>query len=145
MDAGMAVRREFVQDGAPLGNRAVLRQGEQILVRLTVDPLGNRLDNLVIEDLLAAGLEVENQRLSTSQIHHGESYRSTLPVRHLDIRDDRVLLFTGSVGQPASYHYVVRAVTPGIFILPPVSGECMYDPAIRSVHGKGAVCIEESL
>jgi uncharacterized protein YfaS (alpha-2-macroglobulin family) len=37
------------------------------VVRLTVDTKGRLLDQLVIEDLLPAGWEIENPNLATSQ------------------------------------------------------------------------------
>ena len=60
----------------------------------------------------------------------------------IDIRDDRVLVFT-DVLNDTHYRYVVRAVTPGKFKLPAVSAECMYDPSIASVNGAGAITISE--
>jgi uncharacterized protein YfaS (alpha-2-macroglobulin family) len=61
---------------------------------------------------------------------------------HRELRDDRVLLFSGRVSGPAEYYYAVRAVTPGVFTLPPVRVDAMYQPGIRSQSGGGKVEVE---
>jgi uncharacterized protein YfaS (alpha-2-macroglobulin family) len=65
-------------------------------------------------------------------------------VLYRDVRDDRLLLFTGWF--PAgtrSYTYAARAVTAGRFRLPAVTAEAMYDPAMHSAHGQGELAIRE--
>ena len=58
------------------------------------------------------------------------------------MRDDRLLIFTDLSGvRTYTHRYAVRAVTAGRFKLPAIAGECMYDPAISSIHGAGEVRI----
>jgi uncharacterized protein YfaS (alpha-2-macroglobulin family) len=94
----------------------------------------------VIDDLLPAGLEVENPNLRTSQ-NVSWMKKPSYSLQNLDIRDDRVILFIDSVSGTADYYYVARAVTPGEYVYPPVSAECMYDPLVRSVNGKRKIII----
>ena len=37
--------------------------------------------------------------------------------------------------------YLARAVTPGIYVLPPLRAECMYDIAINGIAGAGTVTV----
>jgi uncharacterized protein YfaS (alpha-2-macroglobulin family) len=46
---------------------------------------------------------------------------------------------SGTPGVPQTWHYTVRAVTPGRYIVPPLRAEAMYDPSIRSTHGRGEI------
>jgi len=142
LDQRLKIRREFLNvDGTP---RATMdfRQGELAVVRLTIEPLGQMLDNVVIAELLPAGFEIENPELATSQLVPWVGEKSQW-CRARDIRDDRLLLFTGPLGGKSVYYYAARAVTPGVFALPPADASCMYDPEIRSVHGAGTVRVLE--
>ena len=140
-DAGLKVRREWLDlNGATWGARAVA-QGDLIVVRITVDTLGRELDNLVIEELLPAGLEIENPNLATAALVPWLKEKSDWCI-HRDLRDDRLVLFTGPVVGQRAFYYAARAVTSGRFVLPAVSGSCMYDPEIRSVHGRGTLEIK---
>jgi uncharacterized protein YfaS (alpha-2-macroglobulin family) len=131
-DHGMAIRRELLDvDGNPIKGK-VLRQGELVVVKLTLDTFGETLRNLAVEDLLPAGLEVENASLKTAEIVPWIKKRDMLRVQHIDIRDDRVVMFIGNINGKKSYFYVARAVTRGRFVYPAVSAECMYDPQIFS-------------
>ncbi|MCF7837152.1 MAG: hypothetical protein K9N49_00825 [Candidatus Marinimicrobia bacterium] len=137
-DAGVAIRREFLDRQGQSLDPETLVQGDMVVVRLTLDSLGRSLDQMVIEDLLPAGWEIENPKLATSQQFNWVP-KQLLPTRHQDIRDDRLLVFTGSFHGRYAFYYAVRAVTPGTYAHPPVTVSDMYDPDIRSVHGGGIV------
>ena len=137
---GVAIQREYLDlSGNPV-DVAALPQGELVVVRLTVDPLGNRLDQLVIEDLLPAGLEIENPNFAASQQVPWLKQKEEND-RYRDARDDRMLIFTGSINQKTQFHYAVRAVTPGVYVLPSVVVSGMYEPEIRGVGDGGEVHI----
>ncbi len=141
-DAGVAVRRTFLDmDGKPLDVKK-LKQGELAVVRLAVDTRGESLNNLVVEDLLPAGWEVENPALATAQTPKWLEAKSDWCI-HRELRDDRVLLFTGAVAGEVEFYYTVRAVTPGVFVLPPVRVEGMYRSDVRSASGGGTVEVAE--
>jgi len=135
-DHGLQARRRLLQlDGQPLRGNSV-RQGDLIIVEITLDPLERHLDNVVIEDLLPAGLEIENPNLKTSELAPWlDRDKPALPLRHADLRDDRYLAFTGSFDGRLSYYYAARAVTVGKYVYPALSASCMYDPEARSLHG----------
>jgi hypothetical protein len=152
-DQGMKVRRRYLdEDGSPIGPS--VRTGQLIRVELTVEAPPDT-DNLVIEDLLPAGLEIENPNLKTSaasaeQAHAAGQSAGTdgqelpLEVNRVDARDDRLVLMASvpraGVGR---YAYLVRAVAPGRFVVPPVHAECMYDEGINSIaEGGGRLTVE---
>ena len=135
-DEGLRIRRRLAtRDGKDVDPMA-LKQGEVYLVNVMVDPGGDRIENLAIEDLLPAGLEIENPKAGGL---HAE--RSSIPVHqrmilfHQEIRDDRMVVFPGAVHGIRRYQYLVRAVSVGEFVYPAISVECMYDSAVRSISG----------
>lgn len=143
-DSRIKVRREFLtMDGQPADVKA-LTQGELYVVRVTLEESAGAVENIVIEELLPAGLEIENPNLNTSQQVKWPNTQPALPLLHTDVRDDRIILFAGPMSQKGYGHYAVRAVTPGEFVLPAIAAECMYDPDIRSVNGAGVVRVVEA-
>ncbi|HOX07813.1 MAG TPA: MG2 domain-containing protein [Planctomycetota bacterium] len=141
-DSGLSIRREMLAaDGRPLPKGATLEQGRLYQVRLVVEN-PRWADNVVITDLLPAGLEIENPDLigSAGRATAGQSTGvDTLSARHIERRDDRLLVFANLWSGRAEYRYAVRAVTAGKFVLPPTEAECMYDPGIFSINGGGKV------
>ena len=128
-DIGMKARRRvFTIDGTELHGPFTLQQGEVYRIRLEID---GEADDLVIADLLPAGLEVENPRLKGRS---GEQSKA-ISVSQLERRDDRLLLF-GSLYGHGYYDYLCRAVTPGEYVWPAIDAGRMYDSGVRSVHGE---------
>jgi len=139
-DKGINIRRAFLdRNSKPVDLKAV-KQGDTLIVDLTISSSG--MDNVVVEDLLPAGFEVENPRLATSEKIDGSSDEMIDPV-NIDIRDDRLVLFLDTKSGTEHYRYIVRAVTKGDFVLPAVKAETMYDPTIFSVNGQGRVQVIE--
>jgi hypothetical protein len=133
-DNGLRLRRAFHSAGGEPLDPAALRQGDLVIVRLSLDTAGRELDNVVIEELLPAGWEIENPNLSTSKTFGWLEKQADAAVRR-EIRDDRLLLFTGRCSGSNDLYYAARAVTPGRFVYPPTTAACMYEPEIRSVSG----------
>jgi uncharacterized protein YfaS (alpha-2-macroglobulin family) len=137
---GMSVEREWLDDeGNPIDITKV-KQNDLVVARITLNPNGHSYDNIAIEDLLPAGLEIENPNLDTAQNLPWLKDKFDWCARR-DIRDDRVLLFTRPVSGPSVFCYLARAVTPGKYIVPPVSAECMYEPEVRSVTSQSEMII----
>ena len=139
LDHRIKIRRTLLDaQGEPVDPKA-LRQGELYVMRWTVST-DERVENLVIEDPLPAGLEVENGALNTSQSLAWIQRPSQISMLHVDVRDDRVIAFPCAIdGEPKNYYFGVRAVTEGEFVWPSVSAACMYDASIESVSGKGRI------
>jgi alpha-2-macroglobulin len=137
---GVSVLRRFLrEDGEPLDLEQV-PQGELVVVEIELDSQGKDVAQLVVEDLLPAGLEIENPSFKTSQKLTEQQKKNGTP-RHRDARDDRMLIFSGDFNGTATYRYAVRAVTPGTYALPPIVASGMYEPEIRGVGAGGRVVV----
>ena len=137
----VSIRREFFdQSGKPLEDVSALPQGTLFAVKLTVVPAvaGETLSDLVVEDLLPAGWEIENPNLVGTRSLDWVPRWGNRAI-YQERRDDRVLVFLGPVPEETWFYYAVRAVTPGDYVLPPATVSGMYDPAVRGVSASGRV------
>ncbi|MCU1347392.1 MAG: hypothetical protein JWO56_422, partial [Acidobacteria bacterium] len=138
---GMRVTRQYLtRDGTPV-DPAGVRQGDLLICVTKVASLNGALDNVVVQNLIPAGLEVENPRLQSSETFTwltGEKSACT----NSEIRDDQVLFF---VELPASgeltYYTLLRAVSPGTFRQPPAFAEAMYARANHVVTESGTFVV----
>ncbi|MFU8780757.1 MAG: alpha-2-macroglobulin family protein [Kiritimatiellia bacterium] len=141
VDNKLSIRRRYFNINQQAADDTSVQQGDLIIIRLQVDTLGEKRDNLVIEDLLPAGFEIENANLATAEIVPWAKQHTNLPIRHVDIRDDRIIIFTEAFAGIRQFHYAVRAVTPGTYTRPPVTIEGMYTPERHSSHHAGTLTI----
>jgi uncharacterized protein YfaS (alpha-2-macroglobulin family) len=138
-DQNLSVRRRlFSREGQEI-QPARIPQGEVVVVEIALKTNEIPIQNIVVSDLLPAGFEIENPRLATTERLPWLEGPSFEPQR-IEMRDDRMLVFA-SLDEPGShcFRYLVRAVTAGRFVLPPIQASCMYHPGISSVHGSGTV------
>ncbi|MGP3592120.1 alpha-2-macroglobulin family protein [Vagococcus sp. WN89Y] len=118
-----------------------LKSGELVLVWLDIRASQNVPDALVV-DLLPAGLELENQNLTSSSASLQESGSEVqellnamqqVDIQHMEFRDDRfVAAVSVNEGQPVTLVYLARAVTPGTYQVPAPQVESMYVPGWRA-------------
>ncbi len=139
-DSGMTLRRRFLNEGGKPIDHNTVHSGDLVQVELTLSS-DSALANVVIEDLLPAGLEIENPRLETSAKETTEAAKNDVPafeVARVDMRDDRMVIVGDLSPGVGRYVYTCRAVTPGTFTLPPARAECMYDLGTSSIAGAGS-------
>lgn len=135
--AGLEVERDFLDRGGARLDPADLVQGDLVVIRTRLRSVSGPLENVVLVNLLPSCLEVENPRLESTEILPWITETGQAP-DHVDLRDDRILLFTGlPANRWQTYHTLARAVSPGSFRLPPVHAEAMYDPALRATGERG--------
>jgi uncharacterized protein YfaS (alpha-2-macroglobulin family) len=126
-------RRYFTSDGRSV-DPAKVAQNARLVVLLTVTEPEPQAGRILLVDHLPAGLEIENPRLVASGEAGGFSWlpQSDLAPDHTEFRDDRfVAAFTREGGNDSptlTAAYVVRAVAPGSYALPPATVEDMYRP-----------------
>jgi uncharacterized protein YfaS (alpha-2-macroglobulin family) len=101
----------------------------------------NEIQNVVITDLLPAGIEIENPR--TKDIPGMDWIKDAYTPTALDVRDDRINLFVNSDNMRQNYYYAVRAVSPGVYKMGPVSADAMYDGEYHSYNGAGTIKVVE--
>jgi len=133
-------RSWYGTDGKPWTPRP-LKEGEALIVRLSVTA-NKSMPDALLTDLLPAGLEIENFNLGDAKQWADvvvdevqiSDRSSAADVKYEEFRDDRyVAALKLSSGSTAHVFYLVRAVTPGTYTVPPPLAEDMYRPELRGV------------
>jgi uncharacterized protein YfaS (alpha-2-macroglobulin family) len=133
----LSIRREYLGlDGEP-ANLGSLKSGQLLLVHIEVKAQQRVPDALVV-DLLPAGLELENQNLAQSAASLEDASESVKEwrqsmenagIKHQEYRGDRYVAALDLNGYNTVHLlYLARAVTPGIYRVPPPQVESMYRP-----------------
>jgi uncharacterized protein YfaS (alpha-2-macroglobulin family) len=135
-------RNYFTLDGKPV-DISKARQNDRFAVVLKVTEAKPEFGHIMVSDYLPAGLEIDNPHLVSSGdtgtldwIEDGEEPENT------EFRDDR---FTAAIDRATdskavfTVAYVVRAVTPGKYVLPQAYVEDMYNPSRYGRTGTGTV------
>lgn len=135
------IRRSwFTTDGKPWSGDT-LKEGDTLVASLTIEARTDMPDALVT-DLVPGGLEVENLNLNGAKQWEGvvidgidmDEHVGAADVSHEEYRDDRyAAALSLRRGQAAHVFYIVRAVTPGTYVVPPPLVEDMYRPAVRGI------------
>jgi uncharacterized protein YfaS (alpha-2-macroglobulin family) len=138
-DRNLQIRRDILDRTGAMVNTGNIRQNDLLVIRLTLTSSVDKLAYVAISDLLPAGFEIENPRI-TEGTNYAFIQNPAVP-DYMDIRDDRILLYTSFTGgkRQQQFFYAVRAVTPGTFVLPPVNAEAMYDASYSSTAGQGRI------
>jgi alpha-2-macroglobulin len=135
-------RNYFTLDGKPV-DISTAKQNDRLAVVLKITEPKPEYGHIMVSDYLPAGLEIDNPRLvssgdtgTLSWIEDGQEAVDT------QFRDDR---FTAAIDRVANAKsvftvaYVVRAVTPGKYVLPQAYVEDMYNPSRYGRTGTGSV------
>ncbi|MBL7975812.1 MAG: hypothetical protein JNJ85_12925 [Candidatus Kapabacteria bacterium] len=139
-DNMMKIRRSYLDRFGKEVSGNTFRQNDMVVVKLSVSSLnGATLENVVLSDLLPAGFEIENPRITETPELSWATNKSQPD--NIDYRDDRVNFFTTVFGQERVFYYVVRAVTPGVFKVGPAAADAMYNGDFHSYNGGGYVKI----
>jgi uncharacterized protein YfaS (alpha-2-macroglobulin family) len=122
----------------------VVSAGEKITGEIIIEPFSKRLNNIVISLPLPGGLEIENAFTGEEYSTPEEYDPSSIPafVTHTEARDDRILFFVDNISRTFKRRFTLRAITPGVFTLPPIAAEGMYSPGIRSVGETSRITIQ---
>ncbi|WP_407071497.1 alpha-2-macroglobulin family protein [Pseudoxanthomonas mexicana] len=133
-------RRYYTTDGQEWKG-GTLKEGEALIVRVGITA-NVAIPDALFTDLLPAGLEIENFNLGDAKqwadvVVDGISISDrggAADVKHEEFRDDRyVAALKLDRRNTAKLFYLVRAVTPGTYTVPPSLVEDMYRPDIRGV------------
>lgn len=141
LSQGISVTRSwFNSDGQPF-EPAKVKVGDLVVVRLNVSSESAVPDALLVE-MVPAGFELENPALGNSikleelSIEGKPAWQSEWNdyLKHQEFRDDRYTAALDlSEGSNQQLVYLMRAVTPGRYQVPPTQVEDMYRPEIRAV------------
>jgi uncharacterized protein YfaS (alpha-2-macroglobulin family) len=132
---------------------STVKVGDEFLVRLRLrSTKRDRVPQVAVVDLLPGGTEAvlelrpaadtsepdadpaaQRQRTAHSVLPIGLPDKSTWTAQHVDVRDDRIVLY-GDIGKDAgTFVYRVRATNAGSFQAPPAFAEGLYDPKTTGV------------
>jgi hypothetical protein len=135
-------RNYFTLDGKP-ADVSKARQNDRFAVVLKITEAKPEFGHIMVSDYMPAGFEIDNPHLVSSGdtgtlgwIEDGEEPENT------EFRDDR---FTAAIDRATDANsvftvaYVVRAVSPGKYVLPQAYVEDMYNPSRYGRTGTGSV------
>ncbi len=158
---------DFDKDGkASTASRTLtVPQGAKVTVILYLQPKA-AVNSLVLADIVPGGFEIDNPNLvpdddsnpaaaaalidpaTRKPVPAPKGFGNALQLNvhsevRTEMRDDRLLLFVNEMpSRPAAFVYTLRAVTKGVFVLPPLSAEAMYDPTVRALTAPGTVTVD---
>jgi len=139
--SAIKVERDYYTTDGKNWSGGVLEEGDALIVKVSITASRDMPDAL-LTDLLPAGLEIENFNLGDAKQWAGvvvdgieiSDREEAAEVRHEEYRDDRyVAALKLGRGDTARVFYLVRAVTPGVYTVPPSLVEDMYRPDLRGV------------
>ncbi|MDR6663692.1 uncharacterized protein YfaS (alpha-2-macroglobulin family) [Tardiphaga robiniae] len=135
-------RNYFTLDGKP-ADVTKAKQNDRFAVVLKITEAKPEYGHIMVADYLPAGFEIDNPHLVSSGdsgtldwIEDGEEPENT------EFRDDR---FTAAIDRKSddkavfTVAYIVRAVSPGKYVLPQAYVEDMYNPSRYGRTGTGSV------
>jgi alpha-2-macroglobulin len=139
-DSYLKVRRQFYNRYGQIITGNNFQQNDLIIVKLTLEKsFATSIENVVLTDLLPAGFEIENPR--TKELPGMDWIKDASSPTALDVRDDRIHFFVDVNSMKQNYYYAVRAVSPGVYRMGPVSADAMYNGEYHSYHGAGVVTV----
>ncbi|WP_300368824.1 Ig-like domain-containing alpha-2-macroglobulin family protein [Brachyspira sp.] len=150
-DAGIKVERRYeTKDGKVLDlTKDKFKQGEEYVVVVKVTAPYER-HFVVVDTPVAAGMRILNSSFATesSEVKNitGNTGKSAWwwgGFNHTENYNDKILLFADMLSDGEhEYRYVVRAVTPGEYLLPATKAEEMYNPEVFGYDGQHKIVIE---
>lgn len=139
-DNFLKVRKTFYDRAGRKLDKLIVRQNDLIVVELNLQTIASSdVSNIVVTDMLPAGLEIENPRIS--ELPDMNWIKDAATPEHQDLRDDRVNLYTTATATPKRFYYLARAVSQGTYKMGPATADAMYAGEYHSAHGGGLLKI----
>ncbi|HEY7669679.1 MAG TPA: alpha-2-macroglobulin family protein, partial [Hyphomicrobium sp.] len=145
-DHGFKLERSFHTLDGEDADIAHAKQNQRFVVVLKVTDAQLQFARVALIDYLPAGFEIDNPRLvSSGDTGTLDWIENTGTPVHTEFRDDRfTAAFDRTNSDPAVFTvaYVVRAVSPGDYVLPQAEVEDMYRPDRFGRTGTGTVSVQ---
>lgn len=129
---GISLVTSYIAQGGGSLDVKKLQQGDNFTAVVTVkNPTPDPISHLVLTQIFPAGWEILNTRF----LNEGNQPDSNpAGISYQDIRDDRVYSYIDFLppGRQVTVKINLAAVYPGIFYLPPVKCEAMYNHQIQA-------------
>ena len=153
-EQGLSIERAYFTFGGDNADLARVRQNDRLIVSLSGLNVGGGYHEVALLDLLPAGFEIESV-INDDTVKSFPFLGTLTATRMTEGRDDRFFAALslgtrpwrawwddeGKYGNSFHVAYIVRAVTPGRFVLPAVNVSDMYAPRIYGRTAMGAVTI----
>ena len=155
LDRGFVVQRSYEAVDDPgdvwLDDDGVWHVLAGAQVRVTVTMVNDsRRTNMALVDPMPAGFEALNPALAvTGEVDArrggaADSWWRWTWYEHQNLRDDRAEAFASYLWAGThEYSYVVRATTPGTFVVPPAKAEEVYAPEVFGRSGTDTVIVQD--
>jgi uncharacterized protein YfaS (alpha-2-macroglobulin family) len=145
-ERGFKIERQYYTlEGEP-ADPTKAKQNQRFVVVLKVTEPKPEFARVMVADYLPAGFEIDNPRLvSSGDTGTLDWIKDAAEPVHSAFRDDRFeAAFNRKSGDPAVFTvaYVVRAVSPGRYVLPQAYVEDMYRPDRFGRTGTGSIEVE---
>ena len=137
---GFTITRAYYNLDGTEANISEAPQNERFVVVLKATELNAWPSRVLVTDLLPAGFEIDNPRLVGSAELANFDWLGQTDAAHTEFRNDRfVAAFDRTQGSSRDMvmAYVVRAVTPGVYVHPAASVEDMYRPQFSARTASG--------
>lgn len=135
-------RNYFTLDGKP-ADVTKAKQNDRFAVVLKITEAKPEYGHIMVADYLPAGFEIDNPHLvSSGDTGTLDWIEDGVEAANTEFRDDR---FTAAIDRKSddkamfTAAYVVRAVSPGKYVLPQATVEDMYNPSRYGRTGTGSV------
>jgi hypothetical protein len=141
-DSYLKVRKQFYDRYGHLIIPTAINQNDVLVVKVMIETedYNSSVENVAVTDLLPAGFEIENPRISA--VPDLDWIKDASAYDYMDIRDDRITFFCTASGAKKNFYYVVRAVSKGLYHMGPVSADAMYNGEYHSYWGAGQVIVK---
>jgi len=136
-------RTYYLPDGTEADMTNVHQNDRYVVVlSMTAKDLGS--GQYVVDDPLPAGFEIENPDLSASQGVADLSWLTVDTPTHVESRTDQYVAAFRYVEDTENFStaYMVRAVSPGKFVMPGATIEDMYRPELRANSDPGSLTVQ---
>ena len=140
---GFKIERNYFTLSGEAANPAKAKQNDRFAVVLKITEAKPEYGHIMVADFLPAGFEIDNPHLvSSGDTGTLDWIEDGAEAAHTEFRDDR---FTAAIDRKSddkavfTVAYVVRAVSPGKYVLPQAYVEDMYNPSRYGRTGTGAV------
>lgn len=143
IDNVLKVRRQYYDRAGQILNGNTFKQNQLVVVKITLQSSNSLpVENIVVTDMLPAGFEIENPRLTADRDFIW--IKDQASPEYFDIRDDRINFFTSlkASNKAQNFYYLVRVVSKGRFNRGVLSADAMYNGEYRSYNGAGIVSVE---
>ncbi len=142
-ERGFRIERSYFTLGGEPTDPSQARQNQRFVVVLKITESQPQFGRLIVADYLPAGFEIDNPRLVSSGDTGTLSWIADAAApEHAEFRDDRfaAAFERNAQNKPVfTVAYVVRAVSPGRYVLPQAYVEDMYRPDRFGRTGTGSI------